>query len=624
LSALEFVNEELKKVGADKFKSNKDVISHNIDGLIKAAIAFRGPRAMTLAQKEQYRIETFLNIIFHNVQNKNFVKDTLHFIHTKLGKMEHSQDISKNIRNKKMTEIFNPEQAYKNYLDYQGLLHKWSKLYGFVHPDDNKLLAQALFQEYKDRPVVLETYLNDKSASLNLSLKDTIEINNTIKEIPLITTLSKIFNREFQIHDKVYAIGDSQKLENLAFARRFPAVTALFLEKFEEHFGLKYEHMNILAQGGKAQIEEIIKMGMKNNPQKIHEFIKLFLGGQHDHFEINLNKIDDIFVLSRPKTIEQDLRKILEKKGYVKEDAPIDWSDKKVYDWLTEINYSSAFEKIKDIIGHTIIIPDELLFDLTPVPANSSERQKKERVNLMQQICAYLSEYLLQEALLVPEGFNPDTDRVTETQIYLRDRKDRSSLRRYHDLGKNNKAVMGKYYILLKRTRLKETPEGVKPVSIRVNTEINALTLAQHLHNETDESDSHLKYRYGIGKIAEDSVFVLVADKKSQNMRIKQMKKGDGPIELFMALNPDMHARDMSSDFKVKLEKIKFDPKQDNVFSKRDALNWSETTLKNLDIISFSDGYSPFPRKKLFEALKKREFTKMREVIDSTRGRAEQ
>ena len=76
--------------------------------------------------------------------------------------------------------------------------------------------------------------------------------------------------------------------------------------------------------------------------------------------------------------------------------------------------------------------------------------------------------------------------------------------------------------------------------------------------------------------------------------------------------------------FKVKLEKIKFDPKQDNVFSKRDALNWSETTLKNLDIISFSDGYSPFPRKKLFEALKKREFTKMREVIDSTRGRAEQ
>jgi hypothetical protein len=191
-------------------------------------------------------------------------------------------------------------------------------------------------------------------------------------------------------------------------------------------------------------------------------------------------------------------------------------------------------------------------------------------------------------------------------------------------LGENNKAVMGKYYILLKRTRLKETAEGVKPVSIRVNTEINALTLAQHLHNETDESDSHLKYRYGIGKIAEDSVFILVADKKSKNMRIKQMKKGDGPMELFMALNPDMHSRDMSSDFKVKLEKIKFDPKLDNTFSKGDALNWSETTLKNLDIIRFSDGYSPFPRKKLLEALKKREFRKMRDVIDATRGRAEQ
>lgn len=599
-----------KSLAIETFDSGKYRLTHNLEAMLRLANAFEGRSAENEFKNSKDRFLGQLILAIHNIDNEKVVEQILLSAH-KWGSIDRSDTKSIHVQ-KKAAELFNVEEALQYYRQYRQLL-KDVQIYRLVRPDHNVRLAQALYQKYRNHPLLLEVLVNDKFSSINLTEKDSPDVAESIKEYPLITFLAKILNRELQLTSKVYAVGDTQVMENISFKKRFPEITEKLLKEMKNYYGVSYGRLEKIARQGNDEIVRSIKDYLEHYPDYANTFLHRKENEAHFHiakpFVFNQNKLKDFTVISRVKSLESTAQKLLEKAGIIREHENVDWSDPKIQNHFQNLDFKKVFPLIRDTIGHSLVIPDDLIVtEDTYFKASMAE------------IVCFLFENILwgefeigREISVSKEEDVRDIlkrERVHRAKIFLMERKSRlPSLKFEKDAmdDHKNESLKGKYLLVspLKRA------DGKKFENVLIPVEIDKMLLHQLKSNEFDLGEkSHLFYKYKVPPLTADDIMVFVQDEKNpETLGVYPLKKNQTLIDLFVAINENTpfseftYKKTQPTFYRRKLENLK-------VIRNLGLKKWTEP-LKNMEVVGVQSNTNMKLTKKIYEEaytkLKKRQ-----------------
>jgi len=599
-----------KSVGNETFDSGKYRLTHNLEAMLRLANAFEGRSADNEFKNSKDRFLGQLILAIHNIDNEKVVEQILRSAH-KWGSIDRNDTKSIHVE-KKAAELFNVEETMQYYRQYRQLL-KDVQIYRLVRPDHNGRLAQAIYQKYRNHPLLLEVLVNDKFSSINLTEKDSPDVAQSIKEYPLITFLAKLLNRELKLTSKVYAVGDTQIMENISFKKRFPEITEILLKEIKNYYGVSYGRLEKMAKQGNAEIVKSIKDYLEHYPDYANTFLHREENEKHFHiakpFVFNQNKLKDFTVISRVKSFESMAQKLLEKANIIREHENVDWSDPKIQNHFQNLDFKKVFPLIRDTIGHSLVIPDDLIV--------TEDLYFKE---YMAEIACFLFESILWGEFEIGReiGINKEEDvreilkreRVHRAKIFLMERKSRLPSLKFENEAMDehkNESLKGKYLLVspLKRTNGKNLENVLVPV------EIDKMLLHQLKSNEFDLGEkSHLFYKYKIPPLGPDDIQVFVQDDKNpESLGVYPLKKNQTLIDLFVVINEDTpfseftHKKTQPTFYKRKLDNLK-------VIRNLGLKKWGEP-LKNMEVIGVQNNTNMKMSKKTYEEvyakLKKRQ-----------------